>query len=236
MIARLTVLALLMLLAACADGEGKADDADRDPAVVGALSDPIMADPDLASQNRGNSALQGGGPPSLEVPPFRSDPEEVELAKAQALELAGGRIAAMPPEGERLYTSRLGTALSAAAVAEALPELGKGCGKALEYGFIWAARLPAALPVYPRGHARQAAGSDSAACRIRVVNFVTPVSVEDVLGFYATLSARAGLAPALRREADDLVLRGQGKALGFAIHARPFEAGLTEVVLVTRER
>ncbi|HEX4847105.1 MAG TPA: hypothetical protein VFV30_03090, partial [Novosphingobium sp.] len=91
-------------------------------------------------------------------------------------------------------------------------------------------------PVYPRGHARQAAGSDSAACRIRVVNFVTPVSAEDVLGFYATQLTRAGLAPALRREADDLVLRGQGKTLGFAIHARPFEAGLTEVVLVTRER
>lgn len=236
MIARFTVLALLMMLVACADDEGNADDADRDPAVVGALADPIMADPDLASQNRGNSALQGGGPPSLEVPPFRSDPEEVELAKAQALELVGGRIAALPPESDRLDTSRLGTALSAAAIAESLPELGKGCGTALQYGFTWAARLPAALPVYPRGHARLAAGSDSAACHIRVVNFVTPVSAEDVLAFYATLSTKSGFAPVLRREGNDLVLRGQGKALGFAIHARPFDTGLTEVVLVTRER
>jgi hypothetical protein len=232
-----TILLATLLLAACGGSDQREDKrAERDPAVAGALSDPIMADPDLATQSRGNSALQGGGPPSAELPPDKTDPEEIELAKAAALDLAGGKLAAPPAPSPPLDTSRLAGKVTPKAIAEALPELAKGCSERLEYGFIWAARLPAAAPVYPRGHARQAAGSDASGCRLRVVAFVTPVKPGDVLAFYASTTGKAGIALETHKEGEDEVLSGKGKGLAFAVFARPFDNNLTEVILVTSER
>ncbi len=98
----------MLVLAGCQGGD-KAEDplAERDPAVTGALSDPIMADPDLASQNRGSSALSGGGPASGEVPPFKRGADEIEAAKAAALDAAGGAIGAAPAATARLAQSPL---------------------------------------------------------------------------------------------------------------------------------
>jgi hypothetical protein len=231
------LLLLTLLLAACSPADKREDKrAERDPAIAGALGDPIMADPDLATQNRGNSALQGGGPPSAELPPDKVGPEEIERAKAAALDLAGGKLAALPAPSPPLDASRLAGKLTANAIADALPELTKGCSDSLEHGFVWAARLPAVLPIYPRGHARQAAGSDRLGCQLRVVSYVTPVPVGDVLAFYATTAGKAGQALTARKEGMDEALTGQGKVLSFAVFARPFDKQLTEVVLVTRER
>jgi hypothetical protein len=227
----------ILLLAACGPADAPEDKrAERDPAIAGALGDPIMTDPDLATQNRGNSALQGGGPPIAELPPDKVGPEEIARATAAALDLAGGKMAALPVETAGVEGSRLAGKLTPRAIAAALPELTRGCGDRLEPGFIWAARLPATAPVYPRGHARQAAGSDSAGCRLRVVSYITPVPPGEVLTFYATTAGKAGVALALRREGEDMVLSGQGKGLELAVFARPFDQQLSEVVLITSER
>ncbi len=231
------LLLLTLLLTACGGADKREDNrAERDPAIAGALADPIMADPDLASQNRGNSALQGGGPPSAELPPDKIGPDEAERAKAAALDLTGGKLAALPARVPGLDSSRLAGMLTPKAIAQALPELTTGCAERLDYSFIWAARLPAALPVYPRGHARMAAGSDAAGCRIRVVVFVTPVAPGDVLAFYATTAGKAGQKLTARKEGSDDVLMGTGKGLDFAVFARPLDKDLTEVVLITSER
>lgn len=231
------LLPLTLLLAACGASDQPADNrAERDPAIAGALADPIMADPDLASQNRSNSVLQGGGPATAQIPTDKVGPDEIQRAKAAALDLAEGRFAALPALSPPLETSRLAGKLTPVAMAQALPGLSRGCPEQLEYGFIWAARLPAALPVYPRGHARQSAGSDRAGCQLRVVAFVTPVAPDDIMSFYATTAGKAGLALQMRKEGSDDVLTGKGKALEFAVFARPFDQWLTEVVLITRER
>ena len=94
---RLALVAVVLALAAC--GQDKPDDsalANRDPAVAGALSDPLMTDPDLASQNRGNAALSGGGPASGEVPLDKRGQEEVDRARADAMTLLGGTIPTAP--------------------------------------------------------------------------------------------------------------------------------------------
>jgi hypothetical protein len=166
---------------------------ERDAAVAAALDDPIMADPDLASQNRGNTALSGGGPAMAEVPPDKRTPEEAERARTAAQELLGGRIASAPTAAQTLPESRLARAVTMQGVAQALGLGGAGCPAKLGYGFIWAARLPAGLPVYPRGHTRVAAGADDAACKVRVVRFASPASVADLTDFYYA-SAR-GVAP-----------------------------------------
>lgn len=227
-------LALALALAACGSDDGQAERENRDPAVTAALSDPIMADPDLTSQNRADSALSGGGPATAEIPPDKRGSEETERARLAARELlGGGPIAPAPaPVGEQAE-SRLSRAATLQAVAEALDLGGKACAKSVGYGFGWTVLLPPALPVYPRGHARVAAGSDAAGCKLRLVKFVTPVTPGEVADFYYASARKAGLSPELRREGDDLVVQG-GKGAGrFAVFLRDAGDGLTEVDLAT---
>ena len=78
-----------MLLAACSGGEDAADpNAQRDPVAAAALDDPLMTDPDLTGQNRGNAALDGGLPDGA-MSAFKRSPEEVAAARADAERLLG---------------------------------------------------------------------------------------------------------------------------------------------------
>lgn len=223
-----------LALTACGDGKDKANpNAERDPAVSAALSDPIMADPDLAQQNRGAAALAGGGPAAGEIPPDKRTPEEIEAARSAALDLMGGMARSAPSPETSQETSRLASAASARAVAETLGLGGAGCAAALEYSAIWAARLPAALPVYPRGHVGEVAGSDKPGCRLRVVGFVTPVDPQSVLDFYYTGAGKAKLPVTRAREGEDEVLRGGSANAGYALYVRKQPNGLTFVQMVT---
>lgn len=226
-------LALLVALAAC--GKGKPDDsalAGRDPAVAGALSDPVMADPDLTVQNRGNAALSGGGPANGEIPPDKRSQDEIDQAKAAAITLLGGTIAPAPMAEAQDAQSPAAQAPTAAALAQALPFAAPCAGK-LAYSAVWAAKLPPKLPVYPRAHVREAAGVDDAACHLRVVRFVTPVAVADVIDFYYASAHAAGL-PAMRRKAGgDEVVGGSKGAANWMLFARQRSDGLSEAQLVT---
>lgn len=225
---------LALALAACGNDDGQAERENRDPAVTAALSDPIMADPDLTSQNRADSVLSGGGPATAEIPPDKRGPEEAERARLAAREmLGGGPVPPAPaPAGEQAE-SRLARAATLQAVAEALELGGKACAKSVGYGFGWVTLLPSSLPVYPRGHARVAAGSDAPGCKLRMVKFVTPVPPNEAADFYFASARKAGFSPELRREGGDLVVQG-GKGAGrFAVYLRDAGDGLTEVDLAT---
>lgn len=70
-------------------------------------------------------------------------------------------------------------------------------------------------------------------CALRVVNFTTPVAIEDVLGFYFTRARAAGFkVDRYRQGAEDMLGGVKGKA-SFLVHARRMETGRTEVDLVT---
>lgn len=192
-----------------------------------------MADPDLTSQNRGNSALSGGGPATADIPPDKRTPEEAERARQAAQDLIGGKIEPAPLPSETRNDSRLARAVTMQGVAEALELGGKACPAKVSYGFGWAAKLPPALPIYPRGHARVAAGADEGACHIRVVRFVTPVPANEVVDFYHAAARKAGLAPQVRREGDDQVVAGAKGMASFTVHTRQGKDGMTEVDLAT---
>ncbi|MFM5948786.1 MAG: hypothetical protein ACKOPM_06090 [Novosphingobium sp.] len=227
-------LPLAFSLGACG-GEEKADPrAERDGAVANALDDPIMADPDLASQNRGDAALSGGGPATADIPPDKRTPEEAEKARLAARSFFGGRsIDPAPLPDDTLPESKLAKAATLQAIAEAVKLGGAQCPAKLSYSFGWAARLPAELPVYPRGHARVAAGSDDPGCKLRVVRFVTPVTPTDVVDFYQAAAAKVGLAPQRRKEGGDEVVSGGKGAARFAVYVRSRVDGLSEVDLTT---
>jgi hypothetical protein len=224
---------LAVSLSACGEADKPDQLAERDSAVTGALADPIMADPDLAGQSRADTALSGGGPAMAEIPPDKRSPEEAERARSAAREMFGGTVAPAPAPSGTVKESKLARAVTMEAVAAALQLGAAHCPAKVGYSFAWAARLPAALPIYPRGHARVAAGTDDAGCKLRAVRFVTPVPPGEVVDFYFAAARKARLSPERRREGGDEVVAGRSGAGAFAVYVRPGPDGLSEVDLVT---
>lgn len=224
------MLAALALLCACSRSGQESQSSERDPVVADALADPIMADPDLAAQARGDSALTGGEPPGGPVPAFKRGDGEIMAAKAQAERLVGSVIADPGPLAAGPARSRLAGAVSAAAVVQALGLASRDCAAKLAYSAAWAARLPPGFEPYPRGHVMLAGGSDEPACHLRMVRYVTPVGAADVIAFHAARLRSIAKRASLHHEGADGVIAGNG----FAIHVRQREDGLSEVDLAIR--
>lgn len=223
----------LLLLAACGSKDSPGKAVDQDPVVADAVNDPIIADPDLAAQNRGNAALTGGGPASAPIPPFNTAPEEIERARTAAADLLGGKVDPAPAPARTTEKSRLAGAETPLAVAAALQFASGDCEKSFAFSAVWAAKLPPALAVYPRGHTMIAGGSDAPQCKLRSVRFVTPVAANEVADFYYGSAGKAGMAPQHAREGTDEVITGGKGTQKFAVYARKRGDGLTEVDLVT---
>ena len=67
---------------------------------------------------------------------------------------------------------------------------------------------------------------------MRVVNFITPVGIKDVIDFYYSRSRSAGYSAEYRLEGGDHVLDGTKGTAAYVIYARKLADGLTEVDLV----
>lgn len=232
MLRRAALLVLAASLAGCSGQKAPQQRAEQDPAVSAALNEQLMTDPDLARINPDNRVLAGGGPAAAPIPLEDRSPEAIARARADAAALLG-RAAAPAPQPTAPALSPLPRDTVALAAAAALGQAGAGCIGKLDYGFIWAARMPAALPVYPRGHAQDAAGTDKEGCALRAMSFVTPVPVEDLVAFYWATTRRAGLAAEHRLAGrDEAVIGRKGGALAAAF-VRARDDGLTEVDLVS---
>lgn len=219
-------LSLALLLAGCGGAAETADTPDGDAALDGALGDQIMVDPALDNQNPSRAGMAGGGAAAAEIPPEQRSPEAIAAAIAEATKLAGGAIRSAP------------AAKTAPASAEAVTA-GQRAGKAgacagkVEYSAVWAARLPDPLAVYPRGHVQEAAGTDDGGCRLRVVNFVTPVAMTDVIDYYYTRLRAAGFAAEYTTEGKDAVLGGSKGGAVYTLYVRARDDGLTEADLIS---
>lgn len=217
-------------LTACGGDRASAPDArdELDPAIVAALADPIMIDPDLASQNRGDAAI------TLDtfdaVPLDDASPGAIAAAKADAARLAGGMIKTAPEAAES--RDKLVPALTAGQLAAVLPALPAGCLDGLRYGYVWAASLPRAIPIYPRGHVQEAAGST--VCGLHAVVFTTPVEASAVIDFYFTRAGDAGFVAEHRRQDGVDTLSGRKGTAAFVVRARPGSNGLSTVELAIR--
>lgn len=226
------LLVLITLLAGCGPRKAADAPADRDPAVAAALADEIMVDPDLARQNPNNAALTGGGPASAPIPTEDKGAEAIAAARADAAKLVGGALQHAPAPATGSGAPAGQTAAQTANIALGRNAAGQACAAKVAYTMGWAARLPAAFPVYPRGHVQEAAGTDADGCRLRVVTFVTPVPLGEVTDFYWTRARTAGFAAAHRLDGGDHVIEGTKGAAGWVAYLRTRD-GLTEVDLVT---
>lgn len=219
---------LVFGLGACGKGTPLPEAADeRDPAIVAALADPIMIDPDLASQNRGNAAIALDS--FAAVPLDATSPEAIAAAKADASRLTGGLILTAPEA--RGQDAAAAPALTAGEVAAALPANPPGCIEGLRYGYFWVADWRADLAIYPRGHVAEAAGN--AACGLRSVIFTTPVEPGAVIDFYFTRASGAGYGAERRRAGPVEVLSGRRGGAAYLVRVSAAN-GLSQVELAVR--
>ena len=207
---------------------------EEDPATTQALGDQIMYDPDLAGQNRADSAAfvpSGDG----SLPTIDGGAAAIAAARADALRLVGGpgKMHKAPEPREVAGNLPADAALTAAARAAAAPGGSGDCAARAQYTMQWAARLPAAFPVYPRGAVQEAAGSDASGCSLRVINFVTPVPLGEVMDFYYSRARTAGFSAQRVLQGGDDVLGGTKGAASYVVYARRLPSGNTEVDLVT---
>ncbi len=233
---RLLAAGAALTLAGCgwAGGDSGEPVREADPATVEALGDQIMFDPDLAGQNRADSAAfvpSGDG----SIPTIDGGAEAIAAARADALRIVGGpgRMRKAPEPREVAGDLPEGATLTAAARAAASPGGNGDCAARAQYTMQWAARMPAAFPVYPRGAVQEAAGTDASGCSLRAINFVTPVPLGEVIDFYYSRALAARFtAQRVLQDGDD-VLAGMKGGASYVVYARQLPSGLTEVDLVT---
>lgn len=231
----LASLVPVALLASCGDTaeEETAGDA-MDPASEQALNDELMTDPDLAGRNEANAALSGTG--NSAIPNIDKSPRAIEAARRRAAELVGGRSKlASAPAAKALGDNAAPSAAMVAAARTAVAPGGENCGDKVNYTSAWAAKLPAAFPVYPRGNTQEAAGTDEGDCALRVVSFLTPVALDEVLAFYNTRARSAGFTVEHVTSAGDNVLSGTKGKSAYVVYARRLPEGITEIDLVTTD-
>lgn len=229
----ITAVAPIALLVAC-NGESNepANDEAMDPAVEQALNDELMTDPDLAGRNEANAALSGTG--NAGIPNIDKSARAIEAARARAAQLVGGVEKLRPaPAARQLSGNEPDTAAMRAAAIAAVKPGGANCADTVEYSAAWAAKLPAAFPVYPRGNTQEAAGTDQGDCALRIVSYLTPVALDDVMSFYSTRARDAGFKVDHAIKAGDNVLSGTKGASAYVVYARRLPEGVTQVDLVT---
>lgn len=233
--AAFAALVLGLAVGACSEEVAEIDDTALagDPAIVGALGDHIMVDPDLSSQNEANSALSTSAR-SGALPAEARSPQAVSAARedAQRLLRDRGGIKSPPagsPEQSNASSAELLTVTARAAALSGESE----CADRVTYTMQWAAKMPANFPIYPRGSVQEAAGSDTAGCALRVINFITPVPAADVMEFYFSLADNAGFDVERTLDGNEDWLTGTKGPASFTVALRVLPWGGTEVDLIT---
>ena len=228
-----SALMLAVACAACSDEPARqpsSEIGETDPLLARALADPLMVDPDLAYRNEANAAITIRYDHPL--PPLRASDELAERARnaAQFELLADGEILELPLPGSDRGNNSLAGLRSASAMVEAVGGP-MNCAARLEEGLAWAARMPGPSSIMPHGMVQQAAGVEGAGCSLRVVRYLTPVSMDDALQYHFNRANRARLRPAVYAS-PERSLNGDGRTEHLMVHARPGSGGMSAIDLV----
>ena len=220
-------------LAACGEEpvpDTETEIAATDPLLARALADPLMSDPDLAHRNEANAAVTVRFDHAL--PPLVATRELADRARdaARVELLAGGSIPDLPNPSEDDPPARLTAIETAADMVDAVGGP-RACIGQLRSGLRWAADLPDPARIMPHAMVQQAAGVENAGCSLRVVRYLIPVGMEDVLHYHYALAGRAQLEPAYYRDAEGALVGASGTE-ALVVQARPGPAGLSAVDLI----
>lgn len=203
----------------------------RDPALVSALQDQIMVDPQLAQQANNDAIRPPGQPYSSPIP---------------ADTLAGGAQAKVDTSTlKHAPDPRSGADCPACTAADGAVTLGalaarqanrrtSACSANIRYSTGWATRLPADLPLYPDARVSEAAGNADSGCALRIVSFATSASYQTVIDWYYTRVTRAGYSAEHQADADQHVLGGTRARddAAYIIYVSPRADGGSDVDLI----
>lgn len=175
-----------------------------DPALMGALQDQIMVDPQLAQQSNKDAIRPPGQPYSAPLPGETvaagkaAMPKDGELLKAPA-----------PVEGKCDACDAQDASITLGSLAaKQKDQRTAGCAAKLNYSAAWAARLPADMPLHPQARIVEAAGADDAKCGLRVVTFSTPQPLQTMIDWYYTRAVRGGYTAEHQKRDGQHVLGG----------------------------
>lgn len=225
-------LALALTIPGCSGESAAPPTAPRDPQVAAAYDDPLMADPDLSARNEAAAAVRIVTDAALPVLP--ATPEAIAAARAEAAALVGGAEHLRPLPAPAQPFAPLARDAKLVGHIAALPPP-RGCEARLTATAAWAARMPNALPVYPRGAVERAGGRDEPGCRLRAVAFTTPVPADEVSAFYARRARSAGMTAVHYSDGDGAVLRGEGGGIVYDVRiARAPEGTAVRIAAASR--
>lgn len=85
---------------------------------------------------------------------------------------------------------------------------GSDCARRVHYDRAWAGKLPAEFPLYPAATLTEAAGTDAAGCRMRVISFTSAAPITTILDFYQNRATHAGYSAERAMDKGDHILAG----------------------------
>ncbi len=182
-----------------------------DPVMNAALDDRILVDPNLADSSNLTTVSEPAKPLNGALPADNG----YEGSTASAADLADTKMMRAPAPtvvaAENCNSCGPARAVTLGGLAHdqgiSHPK-GGGCTSKMQYGAVWATRMPAAFPVYPKGRVKEAAGIAAAPCNIRVVSFTTSAAMQDVVDYYYSRARRAGFTASYEIRAGEHMLGG----------------------------
>ena len=223
---------LMPALAGCGADRGPTPgDGAVDPATRLALEAPLLVDPALETQSRRFAVMSDPAPLDGSLPLDTFAPGTADTARSEAKRLSGLSNAAILGVGGLNEVPC--AACSAPTLTLRAAALGKECGGTLVAALEQGATMPAALPIYPGAHLREA-GSSGGACPVRAASFSAPANSAEALGFYRSLATKAGFSLNAARSDRMSALLGIRAADGarFAVIARPLAGRISEIDLM----
>ncbi|MEK6638076.1 MAG: hypothetical protein AABY88_08340 [Pseudomonadota bacterium] len=208
----IATLSAALLLAGCGDKTSDKAELDKidaklggktgaDPALSGALEEPIMVDPKLASQSNEDSIRPPAEPFQAPIP---LDPNAPDATGA------GQTLGSLAEQQARLSKDKF-----------------NGCVLNVQYSMDFANRLPTDLPLYPRARVIEAAGSDAANCHLRAITYSSVATPKAMIDFYLTTARRAGYTASHSSQGNEEMVNGTRDHDGAAFYAiiQPAGAG-----------
>ncbi|MEG3176256.1 hypothetical protein U1872_08455 [Sphingomonas sp. RB3P16] len=184
-----------------------------DPAMTAALHDQIMVDPALAQHSNADTVRPPAEPYSGGVPPvtIAQTPGSTASADGSAGTATSQTIKAAPAPASKdcpsCKTARESLTLGALAKRQS-DRRTSNCAGALRYSADWATRLPADVPLYPGARVVEAAGANSADCRLRAVSFATGAPLKTVIDWYYTRVTNGGFSAERQSDGAEHTLGG----------------------------
>jgi hypothetical protein len=241
-----TAVALPLALSACSQKDAdeaavaaldeKLTGAGSDPAMNTALDDRILVDPQLTDSANVTTVREAEQPLNGALPADNG----YEGSTPTAEDLKGTKMMSAPSptvvakEDCKSCGENRAVTLGGLAADQGV-QRGKGaCDAKLQYGAVWATRMPTEFPVYPKGRVKEAGGVDGGVCNIRVVSFTTSAKMKDVVDYYYSRAKTSRFTADYEIRAGEHTLGGVRNADGgaYVITFNPAPGGSTAVDIV----